>query len=636
MTSQQAPGDRVALIASLGIPGDAKAPRRYIDEDISVSAAGLAALVDDEVAERLWRRWNPAQAARIDSPPFRTALREFLASGAAMGYALDRFRAACQSLPEPDRDGERWVEPFERAVVATNTMDLRVFVSPHVRDSFAATNESPASVEPWDALCSKMADGLFYELGIIPPKVQLLGDSSLASTELRIEINDARLPRSPLLAYGRALVNDTVDRLTLLNVRGEAAVNPANGSECATIAATDVEFCRQAGLMTWTPMEHGILTISGTVRRMAGAFANCYLVDVFLDRLAQAFPTVVAEARKAMSRDGLAQVLRALLDEEICIRNLLRILEVLTLPETVCPADLARHIVLPPSVLARMQWYVSEPALERRVNRVRASMNRYISHKYTRGANTLVVYLLETDLEARLALPVALSPQDHASLLQAVGNEVGTLPPTTQNPVILTTASIRRRLRREIAAAMPYLAVLSYQELSPDMNIQPIARITAPELTDPLAQLAQPQADGVAVESSPPACGDRLAQNLYSLKPEVMAALRKAGFEAHTERLMGECLDAILGELASPGAAARLAAALQDRAHLPTAWNRVVELILPLGAAAQAALDVPAAELPEERRQYFADRARIRDATHETARRVAAAGLLTAHGNERQ
>ena len=50
-----------------------------------------------------------------------------------------------------------------------------------------------------------------------------------------------------------------------------------------------------------------------------------------------------------------------------------------------------------------------------------------------------------------------------------------------------------------------------------------------------------------------------------------MAALREAGFEAHTERLMGECLDAILGELTNPGAAARLAAALKDRAHLPTA-----------------------------------------------------------------
>ena len=127
-------------------------------------------------------------------------------------------------------------------------------------------------------------------------------------------------------------------------------------------------------------------------------------------------------------------MLRALLDEEISIRNLLRILEVLTLPETVCSTDLARYIVLPSSALARMQWYVAEPALERRVNRVRVSMNRYISHKYTRGANTLVVYLLETDLEARLALPVALSRQDHASLLQAVRNEVGTLPPTRRFP----------------------------------------------------------------------------------------------------------------------------------------------------------------------------------------------------------
>ena len=208
MSTPQNAEDRAGLVVFLGIPAQAEAPRRYIDEDISVSAAGLAALVDDDVAERIWLRWNPAQAARIDSRPFRTALREFLANGVGMGYALDRFRAACQSLPEPDRDGERWVEPFERAVVATNTMDLRVFVSPEVRDSFAAINESPSSVEPWDALCSKMGDELFYELGIIPPKVRLLGDSSLAPTELRIEINDARLPRSPLLASGHAQGNE--------------------------------------------------------------------------------------------------------------------------------------------------------------------------------------------------------------------------------------------------------------------------------------------------------------------------------------------------------------------------------------------------------------------------------------------
>jgi hypothetical protein len=37
------------------------------------------------------------------------------------------------------------------------------------------------------------------------------------------------------VSLDKVLVNDTVDRLTLLNIKGEEAVNPANGSECAWI-----------------------------------------------------------------------------------------------------------------------------------------------------------------------------------------------------------------------------------------------------------------------------------------------------------------------------------------------------------------------------------------------------------------
>jgi type III secretion protein V len=37
---------------------------------------------------------------------------------------------------------------------------------------------------------------------------------------------------------------------------------------------------------------------------------------------------------------------------------------------------------------------------------------------------------------------------------------------------------IRRTVRKLIEPDHPNLAVLSYQELSPDMNIQPIARIS--------------------------------------------------------------------------------------------------------------------------------------------------------------
>jgi type III secretion protein V len=37
---------------------------------------------------------------------------------------------------------------------------------------------------------------------------------------------------------------------------------------------------------------------------------------------------------------------------------------------------------------------------------------------------------------------------------------------------------VRRAMRKFIEKDFPRLVVLSYQELSPDMNIQPIARIS--------------------------------------------------------------------------------------------------------------------------------------------------------------
>jgi hypothetical protein len=43
---------------------------------------------------------------------------------------------------------------------------------------------------------------------------------------------------------------------------------------------------------------------------------------------------------------------------------------------------------------------------------------------------------------------------------------------------VLTTSDIRSRLRQELHVEFPAVAVVSYQELSPDMNIQPIARLS--------------------------------------------------------------------------------------------------------------------------------------------------------------
>ena len=69
-------------------------------------------------------------------------------------------------------------------------------------------------------------------------------------------------------------------------------------------------------------------------------------------------------------------------------------------------------------------------------------------------------------------------PEERRRLLDGILEQLDDLPPTAHMPVLLTTMNVRARLRREIKDKFPYLAVLSYRELSPDMNIQPIARIS--------------------------------------------------------------------------------------------------------------------------------------------------------------
>jgi type III secretion protein V len=63
-------------------------------------------------------------------------------------------------------------------------------------------------------------------------------------------------------------------------------------------------------------------------------------------------------------------------------------------------------------------------------------------------------------------------------LIQAILEKVEELPIATANPVILTTIEVRKKLRNFIERDFPQLAVLCYQELAPELNVQPIARIT--------------------------------------------------------------------------------------------------------------------------------------------------------------
>ena len=72
---------------------------------------------------------------------------------------------------------------------------------------------------------------------------------------------------------------------------------------------------------------------------------------------------------------------------------------------------------------------------------------------------------------------LALDPSVSKKLVENVKRTVGDIGANAQRPVLLTSMDIRRYLRKMIEQDLYELPVLSYQELTQEINIQPLARI---------------------------------------------------------------------------------------------------------------------------------------------------------------
>lgn len=343
---------------------------------------------------------------------------------------------------------------------------------------------SAAEDKPIEEMLEIMQDGLFYELGIILPKVQIEIDKAIKTNEFQIQLNDLHPQTFHGLAKDQFLVNDIVDRLSHLDITGEKAINPANGSECAKVLDRNnaLEKCENMGLTTWGPTGFLVLSLASEIKKNADIFLTKNIVDYNLDQLHRAFPALVDMTRKRFSIEKLTLILRNLLDEEIAIGDLRSILESLLSINGTTDVDLSKYIIVFSANTDNLcpvtrKKHLDDLDIVDYSNFGRISLKRYISHKYTRGGNTLVVYLLNPNIEMRIK-EMEQDDKGYLRLIRAISSEVVNLPATAQSPVVLTTVEIRRKLRKLIENEFPYLAVLCYQELSPDISIQPIARIS--------------------------------------------------------------------------------------------------------------------------------------------------------------
>jgi type III secretion protein V len=98
----------------------------------------------------------------------------------------------------------------------------------------------------------------------------------------------------------------------------------------------------------------------------------------------------------------------------------------------------------------------------------------------------LAVYILDPSVEDTIRKAIrqtsagsylALDPSTTKKLVDKIKKEVGNIAGQINRPALLTSMDIRRYVRKLIELELYELPVLSYQELTPEVTIQPLSRI---------------------------------------------------------------------------------------------------------------------------------------------------------------
>ncbi|HKY63867.1 MAG TPA: type III secretion system export apparatus subunit SctV [bacterium] len=307
--------------------------------------------------------------------------------------------------------------------------------------------------------------GLYYELGVNFPGIQVRGQNvDMEPESYVININEVPVAKGRVYR-GCILVGEPLEQLSLFNIEGTETIHPIDGSIVTWINEEFKDVAVQAGFRMWDVAEYLILHLSYILRKHAHEFLGLQEIQNILNELEKSHPALVKElVPKVITVLQLSEIFQRLIQEEIAIRDLKTIFSTLA------------------------QWAEVERNTLMLTEHIRSGLKRYITHKYAGHSNTMAVYLLDPEIEdlVRNAIRttekgnyLALEPETTQEIVEAVGKEIAShpFPPGARPPVILTTAEIRRYFRKIIELEFPQLSVLSYQELSENLRIQPIARV---------------------------------------------------------------------------------------------------------------------------------------------------------------
>jgi len=302
---------------------------------------------------------------------------------------------------------------------------------------------------------------LYYDLGVPFPGIHLRFRPDLEANSYSILLQEVPMSQG-WIRPGQVLVREPAERLEMMGFAYEQGRDFLPGGPSLWTPEEYAPRLEKAGLSYFTLQQALTFHLSFVLKKHADEFIGLQETRYLLTRLEARYGELVKEIQRIMPLQKISEILQRLVQEHVSIRNLRAVFESL------------------------IDWGQKEKDSVLLTEYIRTNLKRQISYQYSGGLNVLSAYILDPALEETIRGSIrqtnsgsfmALAPETVQNIAARLKEAVGELSPTPPRPVLLTSMDIRRYVRKMIEVDYYELPVLSYQELTREIVVQPLARI---------------------------------------------------------------------------------------------------------------------------------------------------------------
>jgi len=294
-------------------------------------------------------------------------------------------------------------------------------------------------------------------LGLPVPAIRVHDNLQVSSNEYQVKLRGAVIAKGTIepdcfLAVDTGLVDEDSDPL-----EGKETVEPSYGLPAVWVSNEEKDRAEILGYTLASPSSVLATHLTEVIRSFANEILSRFDLVRMIEKIKEANESIVTEAQEALSTGELLAVLRALLREQVSIRDLPSIME----------------IALGYAKVNKDPDFLCE--------RIREGLGRQICSEFLQeGSLNAITFhpTVEEELVNGVHMSrIALDPQKTKALLEQLQSSYDEMIDNSYPPVLLCSSKIRMPVRKILERALPQLSVISYNEVPTSIDAQSVAMI---------------------------------------------------------------------------------------------------------------------------------------------------------------